>query len=116
MRAEFNFIIKTGKPSLEYDVCRSIDEFKHMLSKKCGKEITHDKPSSGGFLSSIKGYVFGSSATEEEKEFSKKADTSMHEYKELEYQPKSINEGWNDAKGKRMSKKEIEEARRKEDE
>jgi hypothetical protein len=116
MRAEFDFIIKTGKPSLEYDVCRSIDEFKRMLSKKCGQENTHDKPSSGGIFSSIKGYVFGSSATEEVKDYSKKADTSMHEYMEPKSEPKSSHEGWNDAKGKRMSKKEFEEARRKEDE
>jgi hypothetical protein len=69
MRAEFNFIIKTGKPSLEYDVCRSIDDFKRMLSKKCGQESTHDKPSSGGFISSITGFFTGSSTTEEVKEY-----------------------------------------------
>jgi hypothetical protein len=114
MRAEFNFIIKTDKPSLEYDVCRTIDEFTRMLSKKCGQENTHDKPSSGGIISSITGFFTGSSATEEVKEHSKKADTSMQEDRERESQPKSGDGIWNEVKGKPMTKKQREDAWKKE--
>jgi len=111
MRAEFNFIIKTGKPSLEYDVCRTIDDFKHMLVNKCGQEIA-PQPIGGGIWNKMVN-IF-SSSTEEVKEHSKKADTSMQEDRERELQPKSGDGIWNEVKGKPMTKRQREDAWKKE--
>jgi hypothetical protein len=38
MKAEFNFVVQTSVPSIEYDVCRDIDKFKDVLQKKLGKD------------------------------------------------------------------------------
>ena len=38
MRAEFEFCCRAGKPSLEYDVCYELDEFKNRLAGKLGKQ------------------------------------------------------------------------------
>ena len=34
MRAEFNFVVATGIPSIEFDFCRSIDDYKDLLQTK----------------------------------------------------------------------------------
>ena len=38
MKAEFDFITQTSVPSIEFDVCRDIEKFKSMLTKKLGKK------------------------------------------------------------------------------
>ena len=46
MMAEFDFCCKAGKPSLEYDVCKDLDEFKKKLAGKLGKHAEAGESSS----------------------------------------------------------------------
>ena len=54
MRAEFEFCCRAGKPSLEYDVCYELDEFKNRLAGKLGKQADA-AGKSGGWISSLFG-------------------------------------------------------------
>jgi len=62
MMEEFNFIVETSLPSLEYDVCKELYQYKKVLQRKLGKDVAQNRPSSPSFFQKVGNYFSGNTS------------------------------------------------------